>query len=195
MVKVFIKYIFISFLFIIPTIFFTGTKTDSALPAQEIKQSVFTDKQIWGLKYDKYGIIDPTPDMQMLRLLPRDSYNFIDWAKALSDDIIAPLDSIHEREDNTIQFSKDIIIKSKMDFMPDVLFPHNVHNFWLNCSACHPKLFETQAGATPISMAAIWKGQFCGRCHDKVAFPLRNCFRCHSVPKETKKQPPQQDVK
>ncbi|MBI5235080.1 MAG: hypothetical protein HY886_02395, partial [Deltaproteobacteria bacterium] len=31
------------------------------------------------------------------------------------------------------------------------------------------------------------RGQYCGRCHDKVAFPLRNCFKCHSAPRS--KQP------
>ena len=188
MVRVSTKHIFISFLFIL-TIFFIGTNANSESPAKEVKQSVFTDRRTWGLKYDKHGIIDPTPDVKTLRFLPRDSYNFVDWAKALSDGIIAPLDSIAGEEDHVVQFSKDIVIKSKMDFMPDVLFPHNVHNFWLSCNNCHPKFFEAKAGATPISMAGIWNGEFCGRCHDKVAFPLRNCFKCHSLKRETKDTP------
>jgi len=188
MVRVSTKHIFISFLFIL-TIFLTSTKTNSESPAKEGKQSIFTDKRTWGLKYDKHGIIDPTPDVKTLRFLPRDSYNFVDWAKALSDGIIAPLDLITGEEDHVVQFSKDIVIKSKMDFMPDVIFPHNVHNFWLSCNNCHPKLFEAKAGATPISMAGIWNGEFCGRCHDKVAFPLRNCFKCHSLKRETEDTP------
>jgi len=121
MVRASAKHIFISFLFIL-TIFLTSTKTNSESPAKEGKQSIFTDKRTWGLKYDKHGIIDPTPDVKTLRFLPRDSYNFVDWAKALSDGIIAPLDSITGEEDHVVQFSKDIVIKSKMDFMPDVLF-------------------------------------------------------------------------
>ena len=147
----------------------------------ENKQTLFTDKQVLGLKYDAFGLIDPSSDVIPLQYLPKDNYGFVDWSKAISDGIISPLD--FAAQEHTVLFSKDIIIKSKMDFMPDVLFPHDVHNFWLSCSNCHSALFKMKAGTTPISMTGIWKGEFCGRCHDKVAFPLRNCFRCHSVQK------------
>ena len=105
MVRVSTKHIFISFLFIL-TIFLTSTKTNSESPAKEGKQSVFTDKRTWGLKYNKHGIIDPTPDVRTLRFLPRDSYNFVDWAKALSDGIIAPLDSIKGRKTMLSSFQR-----------------------------------------------------------------------------------------
>jgi c(7)-type cytochrome triheme protein len=115
-------------------------------------------------------------------------YGFIDWAKALSEGIITPRNSIKDKEeDHTFPFSKDIVIKAKMGFMPVILFPHSTHNFWLSCNICHPNIFEAKAWATPISMVGIWKGEFCGRCHDRVAFPLRNCFRCHSVKRETRR--------
>jgi c(7)-type cytochrome triheme protein len=141
-----------------------------------------------GLKYDKYGLIDPTPDAAALHFFPKDKYDFIDWSKALEDSIISPRNSVSKgKEEHTVKFSKSILIRSKMDFMPDVLFPHTAHNRWLDCSNCHPKIFKMKAGDNPISMIAIWKGEYCGRCHDKVAFPFRNCFRCHSVPKEIKK--------
>lgn len=141
-----------------------------------------------GLKYDKYGLIDPTPDAPPLHFFPKDDYGFIDWAKALKDGAIIPRDYIFKGEEvNTVDFSEPILIRSKMDFMPDVLFPHSAHNRWLDCKNCHPGIFKMKAGANQISMIAIWKGEYCGRCHDKVAFPFRNCFRCHSVPKEGKK--------
>ena len=140
-----------------------------------------------GLKYDRYGLIDPSPDVVPLDYLPRDKYGFIDWSKALKNGVIAPKDSIREgTEKYEVPFTEDIIIKSKMDFMPDVLFPHKPHNTWLSCKICHPKIFKMKAGGNDISMIAIWKGEYCGRCHDKVAFPFRNCFRCHSVPREPK---------
>ena len=150
-------------------------------PHPENKQTLFTDKQVLGLKYDAFGLIDPSSDVIPLQYLPKDNYGFVDWSKAISDGIISPLD--FAAQEHTVLFSKDIIIKSKMDFMPDVLFPHDVHNFWLSCSNCHSALFKMKAGTTPISMTSIWNGEFCGKCHDKVAFPLRSCFRCHSVQK------------
>ena len=155
-----------------------------APPQPESKQTLFTDKQVFGLKYDAFGLIDPSSDVIPLQHLPTDNYGFVDWSKAISDSIISPRDFAAQEQEHTVLFSKDIIIKSKMDFMPDVLFPHDAHNFWLSCSNCHSALFKMKAGTTPISMTGIWKGEFCGRCHDKVAFPLRNCFRCHSVQKD-----------
>ncbi len=38
-----------------------------------------------------------------------------------------------------------------------------------------------------MTMRGIVKGKWCGRCHNKVAFPLSNCTRCHTVPKKKKK--------
>jgi c(7)-type cytochrome triheme protein len=143
-------------------------------------------------KRNKYGIIDPSPDVVSLQQLPVDSYGFVDWTKAMRDSIIAPRESISGKAprlgpEDSEKFSGDVLIKSKMKFMPDVIFPHSAHTEWLKCSTCHPRIFKKKAGATPITMTGIWNGQFCGRCHDKVAFPTRNCFKCHSVPRSTSK--------
>lgn len=140
-------------------------------------------------KRNKYGIIDPSPDVVSLQQLPVDTYGFVDWGKAMKDGIIAPRESISGKPprlspEDSEPFSADILIKSKMKFMPDVIFPHSAHTEWLKCSVCHPRIFKKKAGATPITMAGIWNGQFCGRCHDKVAFPTRNCFKCHSAPRQ-----------
>lgn len=179
----FIRRFLISFL-LLSAIAFVSADSYGEPP---LPPTIFTDRRVFGLKYDESGFIDPTPDVIPLNFLPRDGYGFIDWAKALSEGIITPRDSIKDKEeDHTVPFSEDIIIKAKMDFMPDVLFPHSTHNFWLSCNICHPKIFEAKAGATPISMVGIWKGEFCGRCHDRVAFPLRSCFRCHSVKREAR---------
>jgi len=139
-------------------------------------------------KRNKYGLIDPSPDVVSLQQLPVDKYGFVDWAKAINDGIISPRESISGKPqrlgpEDSEKFDGDVLIRSKMKFMPDVIFPHSAHTEWLKCSTCHPGIFKKKAGATPITMAGIWKGQFCGRCHDKVAFPTRNCFKCHSVPR------------
>lgn len=143
-------------------------------------------------KRNKYGIIDPSPDVISLQQLPVDKYGFVDWAKAINDGIISPRESISGKPprlspEDSEKFDGDILIRSKMKFMPDVIFPHSAHTEWLKCSTCHPRIFKKKAGATQITMAGIWKGQFCGRCHDKVAFPTRNCFKCHSVPRPSGK--------
>lgn len=162
--------------------------TGADLPWFMKKEEKAKTRRAGGLKYDKYGLIDPSPDVVPLDYLPRDKYGFIDWSKALKHGIISPKDSLEEgNKKYEVPFSEDIVIKSKMDFMPDVLFPHKPHNVWLSCKICHPKIFKMEAGGNDISMIAIWKGEYCGRCHDKVAFPFRNCFRCHSVPRKPKK--------
>jgi c(7)-type cytochrome triheme protein len=137
------------------------------------------------LKLNKYGMIDTTPDVISLEYLPKDRYGFVDWVKAIDDGVIAPRDSLRARKPKgkKARFDKNILIKSKMDFMPDVIFPHKEHNEWLKCSNCHPRIFKMKAGGNPITMVGIWQGEFCGRCHDRVAFPTRNCFKCHSVKK------------
>ncbi len=143
------------------------------------------------LKRDKAGFLDPSPDVISLKYLPRDRYGFVDWMKALNTNVIKPRDYIGAdappvAEADSAEYDKDVLIRAKLDFMPDVIFPHSAHNAWLKCSICHPRIFRMQAGATPISMIGIWKGDFCGRCHDRVAFPIRNCFRCHSAPRNKK---------
>jgi len=134
------------------------------------------------VKHDKWGVMDPTPSVIPLEYLPTDKYGFVDWALALREGTIAPKDSIMGRTPpEPPSYNEDVLIKAKLKFMPDVIFPHSVHNAWLKCAPCHTKIFKKKAGATGISMLGIWKGQYCGRCHDKVAFPIRNCFKCHSV--------------
>jgi len=48
------------------------------------------------------------------------------------------------------------------------------------CGNCHTGIFDKKAGATPVSMVENWEGEYCGRCHGRVSFPLANCYRCHS---------------
>lgn len=171
------------FIVILVSILLPSLVSGTDLPWSTKKEEAQT-RRTGGLKYDKYGLIDPSPDVVPLDYLPRDKYGFIDWSKALKNGVISPKDSLSKGDESyEVPFSEDIIIKSKMDFMPDVLFPHKTHNIWLSCKICHPKIFKMEAGGNDISMIAIWKGEYCGRCHDKVAFPFRNCFRCHSVPR------------
>lgn len=65
--------------------------------------------------------------------------------------------------------------------MPIVRFPHKEHTMWLDCANCHNGIFKDVAGTSPISMLTILEGEQCGICHGAVAFPLTQCYRCHSV--------------
>lgn len=140
------------------------------------------EKNVEGLKYLPSGLVDPTPEVIPLDYLPRDKCGFVDWAKAMKQGLLAPKDSIGAKEVAVTveELPGDIVIQAKMPFMPDVIFPHEAHNQWLDCKNCHPGIFEKKAGATPISMVENWNGEYCGRCHGKVSFPLANCYRCHS---------------
>jgi c(7)-type cytochrome triheme protein len=78
---------------------------------------------------------------------------------------------------------RDVPIESKATWMPDVLFSHKKHALWNGCEVCHPEIFpSTKRGTIKYSMFQIWDGQYCGVCHGKVAFPLRDCQRCHTKP-------------
>lgn len=119
------------------------------------------------------------PQVIPLQILPRDNAGNVDWVAALKQGIIKPRDALDPSMSPTPVIDLDIVFKVKGG-LPDVVYPHYPHTQWLMCSNCHPKIFIMQAGANPITQEKIEKGEYCGRCHGKVAFPLSNCTRCHS---------------
>jgi c(7)-type cytochrome triheme protein len=84
-------------------------------------------------------------------------------------------------------FDLDIAIFTKSQFVDDVIFPHFVHTLWLTCTNCHPAIFPMNAKEANKmqTMPKIAAGEFCGRCHNRIAFPLSDCQRCHVKPKDT----------
>jgi c(7)-type cytochrome triheme protein len=135
------------------------------------------------LKYDKDGQVDATPEVVPLDYLPRDDAGFIDWTRAMREGTLRPLEAISVKRGagmQTVRYDEPVVLRPSKTFMPDVIFPHDAHNDWLNCGNCHDGIFKMKKKASGITMKRIWKGDFCGRCHDKVAFPLRHCFRCHA---------------
>jgi c(7)-type cytochrome triheme protein len=111
---------------------------------------------------------------------PMDRRGAVDWVKAIREGKVNPRSTLSGGEE-MIELDMDIIMKQTA-YMPNVRFPHLAHTQWLACSNCHPKIFKPQYEANPVSMEKILKGEFCGRCHDKVSFSLFTCERCHSVP-------------
>jgi c(7)-type cytochrome triheme protein len=113
--------------------------------------------------------------------LPKDYVgNRVNWVKALRDGLIDPRTNV--LPDTPIRVLNLDIILPRTGEMPLVLFPHRQHTEWLDCNNCHEQLFKYKAGTTPgLNMFSVLQGEFCGRCHGAVAFPLTECQRCHSV--------------
>ena len=115
--------------------------------------------------------------------LPSDSAgNKVDWIRAFEDGYIQPRSSLHGKK--PVKLLDTDILLNNTGSLPRVRFPHRQHTMWLDCSNCHEKIFKSKAGATPITMAKILEGQYCGVCHGAVSFPLTECNRCHSEPWE-----------
>jgi c(7)-type cytochrome triheme protein len=141
------------------------------------------------------GIHDPTNDaIQILQEpgeamvdFPMDRRGKVDWVKAIRSGKIHPRKSRSGDEyggkEIMLEMDMDIIMKQTAN-MPYVRFPHLAHTQWLACSNCHFEIFIPRYEGNSVSMEKILKGKFCGRCHDKVAFSLWTCERCHSVPHE-----------
>lgn len=120
-----------------------------------------------------------------LGALPKDANGFPDWMRALRDGRIQPRTGLTPDTSSMPAFDLDVIMKNTKE-MPHVRFPHRAHTLWLDCSNCHPQPFEPRAGATAITMTDIFRGKYCGMCHDRVAFvTFLSCQRCHSQPQAT----------
>jgi c(7)-type cytochrome triheme protein len=124
--------------------------------------------------------------------LPMDKYKLVDWAKVVKEKIIDPrfdLDPAVKPDDEQI-LDMNILFETKSDFMDNVIFPHFIHTWWLKCEVCHASvggpIFEPVAGGNDVKMSEMAGGKWCGRCHNKIAFPLADCKRCHTFSKKNK---------
>lgn len=119
-----------------------------------------------------------------LQNFPTDFFGYPDWNKGLEQGIIKPKGNLDGSDEEKLQLEyTDILIEINDPRMGDVLFPHMKHVMWLSCNNCHPAPFKKKRGATRFSMNDVWAGQYCGKCHGKVAFMPKgyeNCKRCHS---------------
>lgn len=121
---------------------------------------------------------------EALSQLPGDIVgNKVNWVRTLDKGFIDPRINLYS---NTKEKVLDLdVIRRNTGEMNMVRFPHRQHTEWLDCTNCHEWLFKSKAGATKFSMYDILKGEFCGRCHGAVSFPLTQCNRCHSVPRKS----------
>lgn len=118
---------------------------------------------------------------EALSVLPSDgSGDQVNWVKALENGNIKPRINIRANTQGEV-LDLDVLLRNTNE-MDMVNFPHKQHTEWLTCSNCHEGIFKSKAGTTKFTMYDILKGEYCGRCHSTVAFPLTECKRCHNVP-------------
>jgi len=143
-------------------------------------------------KCHSYGLPQERKISERIKDLPPDFFgNKVDWVKAIEKGAIKPAASPDGKDEMT-GFDMDVIIPTTKfkPSPPDVKFPHKAHTELLDCSSCHDSIFNQQAGGNPeMNMMKIISGQYCGVCHLKVAFPIDDCFRCHSQPAPVAKDP------
>jgi c(7)-type cytochrome triheme protein len=115
--------------------------------------------------------------------LPPASYgNKIDWAQALAQGKITPKSSLVPGtpvEPLPTHLRKPLNLSTPAP-RSTVTFSHEDHNAEMDCTICHPDIFNIKKKGTVLfSMETNLYGQFCGACHMRVAFPMNDCRRCH----------------
>ncbi len=105
--------------------------------------------------------------------------NGIDWVAALKGGLFAPATFLKVRP-KEVPFDRTLLLEAEWNFVPPAIFPHAEHLRWMGCDTCHPDVFNIKKKTTEhFFMSAILKGEFCGACHLRVAFPMDDCRRCH----------------
>lgn len=113
--------------------------------------------------------------------VPRNVHGAVDWERAEAEGAIRPSDvlagvSIPRR---ALRMDRDVPIRADASWMSDIIFSHRKHTVWNGCEVCHPEIFPVSREGPKFTMLQITEGQYCGACHDKVAFPLADCQACH----------------
>jgi c(7)-type cytochrome triheme protein len=105
--------------------------------------------------------------------------NEINWSKALEDGLIKPADSLSDNKRKLVNI-KTLTLQAEWSGISSAIFPHKTHELWLDCSSCHPDMFNIKKKSTEsLRKSNMIKGESCGLCHLRVAFPLNDCVRCH----------------
>ena len=164
------------------------------LKKEKMKNAPPAEDGIHDIANDGTHVLQP-PLIAYEGLPASDFGNYVDWVKALNDNLLKPRYDRFDPKVEPLVMDLDIVREVKAS-VPDVVFPHKPHTQWLHCSNCHPKLFIPQRNANVINMSAILLGQKCGVCHGKVSFPIttKSCKKCHSKDKPKDWKPPQSEA-
>ncbi len=105
--------------------------------------------------------------------------NKIDWMQSLDKGLIKPKNSLFN-DKPPMTLDRQLELKAEMAMISPAVFPHKAHTKWLECSQCHPDIFNIKKKTTEhFTMDKNLDNQFCGVCHLRIAFPLNDCKRCH----------------
>ncbi len=117
--------------------------------------------------------------------MPGDGFgNRINWEKAEAEGLITLVDSLEKipKKRKPIATRSDFRLEANLAGIPEIIFSHRKHTVWNGCEMCHPDPFGVNRGTVKYSMVEISAGLYCGVCHGKVAFPIRDCQKCHTKP-------------
>jgi c(7)-type cytochrome triheme protein len=159
-----------------------ATKAEVEADAEVELATAHYPRELYAVDSPQLALLQPAPEA--LAAMPRTAYGSIDWSAALQLGVIAPRSDLDGSGAMT-PFDLTIVMKNT-GAMDHVRFPHRQHTEWLTCSNCHPEIFIPRASANPISMGAVLRGEYCGRCHGRVAFSTLECDRCHALPQTAK---------
>jgi len=118
---------------------------------------------------------------QLRDRLPKSRFgNRIDWVKAQQNGAIKPIYSLFRADEKPLAFDKKLVLLAEWNWVPPAIFNHGTHAPWLDCSNCHPDIFNIQKKTTKhFLMQYILEKKFCGVCHFSVALPSDDCHACH----------------
>jgi c(7)-type cytochrome triheme protein len=119
------------------------------------------------------------------RNLPRDGEGLVDWEEAERRAFKKPDDFVEgvSLRPDRLAIDRNFSISAIGTWLGQVAFSHQKHAAWSGCESCHPEIFpSTRRGAIAYKMKDIVAGEYCGACHNKVAFPVSTCLRCHERP-------------
>ncbi len=129
--------------------------------------------------------VTPGPYEAFARGEPRDPTGLVDWEEAEKRRFTKPVDYVEgvSLRPDRLAIDRNFSISVGGTWLGEVAFSHQKHARWCGCESCHPEVFPTTArGAIAYKMKDIVAGEYCGVCHNKVAFPLASCLRCHERP-------------
>ena len=109
--------------------------------------------------------------------------NGVNWTEGLNSGAVKP-QTFLSKQPREMTFGKELQLQTGTSRITAARFPHKAHTAWLDCDNCHPDLFAIRKTETHFSMDEILKGNYCGVCHLKVAFPMNECRRCHPAMRE-----------
>ncbi len=126
--------------------------------------------------------VTPRNWREVLGQLPKEAAGGVDWDNALELKLIQPRSGLEPDAPDQQVLDLNIELTPKGQPLFKVIFSHKEHTVWLACANCHTGIFKMQRGGNPITMAKIYAGEFCGRCHGKVSFATgTGCPRCHAA--------------